>query len=72
MSVVISPEQLVARAKRMRDEIDDIFRTVEHWNTSVRKPHEERIDPDPDRQLEKALAQCNSIISEFETKESRS
>jgi hypothetical protein len=41
-------EQIVADARRQRDEIAQIFTDVASWNQNVRKADEAEIDPDPD------------------------
>ncbi len=44
-------EELVENVRAARQEIAQIFIDIEHWNTSVRKPHEALVDPDPDGDL---------------------
>ena len=39
--------EIIAEAQRIRSEIEQIFTDCAHWNDSVRKQHEELIDPDP-------------------------
>lgn len=55
--------RLIQRAIRKRDELKAYFATVEHWNTSVRKPNEEAIDPDPDGQMQRILTYYNELIA---------
>lgn len=43
--------QIVANARVLRAEIEQIFIDLSHWNDSVRKPGEEPVDPDPDGKL---------------------
>ncbi len=38
---------LMANARRMRAEIEQMFIDAAHWNRSVRKPDEDPVDPDP-------------------------
>lgn len=45
--------KFIERAQAQRDEIVQYFNDIEHWNNSVRKPHEKPIDPDPDGQIAK-------------------
>ena len=54
---------LVRRAEKVRREIMQIFRDAEHWNAAVRKPEEERIDPDPDGELRRALKSLHTFIA---------
>jgi len=46
---------LVRRARRMAKEIRQIFTDCDSWNRNVRKPHEAKIDPDPDGKLREML-----------------
>ena len=41
-------KELIARARRIRQEIKQIFIDAEHWNNFVRSPFELPIDPDSD------------------------
>lgn len=59
------PEQkanLIRRAKRQKAEILQIFRDAEYWNLCVRKPDQSRLDPDPDGEMCRWLAECESVI----------
>lgn len=47
-------QSLLARAQRIRAEINQIFLDAEHWNRL--HPHETPIDPDPDGGLRRTLA----------------
>ena len=51
------------RAENIRKEIKQIFLDAEHWNSSVRKPTEERIDVDPDGALKRGLQFLDSFIA---------
>ncbi len=44
-------KELIARARRIRQEIKQIFIDAEHWNNFVRSPFELPIDPDSDGEL---------------------
>jgi hypothetical protein len=48
--------------EKQRDEIAIYFNTVRHWNETVRRPYEERIDPDPDGTMMNFLAQMSFIL----------
>lgn len=54
--------KLIERAIRLRDDIQIDFNTVEYWNENVRKPHEERIDFDPDGLLKLLLEKLDAQI----------
>lgn len=47
-------QSLLARAQRIRKDINQIFLDAEHWNRL--HPDETPIDPDPDGELRQALA----------------
>jgi len=51
MKIVKTRTQIIREAKRIYEEIIQIFNDAEHWNTNVRKPDEQMIDPDPGRTL---------------------
>jgi len=53
-------DRFIDRAQRIRMEIEQIFRDVDHWNR-IRAPHEGPIDPDPDGSLARALEQANDV-----------
>lgn len=44
-------KEIIAKARRIRAEVEQIFDDSAHWNECVRKPDEERIDPDPDGKM---------------------
>jgi hypothetical protein len=50
----VTRQRLIAEAKRIAREIDQIFLDAEHWNAA--HPHEEPIDPDPDGVLRRIRA----------------
>lgn len=43
--------RIIAHARRLRSDIEQIFTDCEHWNTLVRAPNEAPLDPDPDGTL---------------------
>lgn len=55
--------EIVAEAKRIREEIADIFAVAEHWNTCVRKPDEDVIDPDPEGQLARMAKGLDAMLA---------
>lgn len=63
MSIEHTRESLVARAKYLKSEIEQIFLDAEHWNNAVRKPHEELIDPDPQGELKQLLNGLNVMLA---------
>lgn len=53
--------EIIAEARRQREEIAQYFRDVEHWNAHCRKEGEAEIEADPDgtmTRLAKALDAC--------------
>lgn len=57
-----SKDDLLAEARRINNEIRQMFIDVEHWNNAVRKADEQQIDPDPDGQLKVALSATNRML----------
>jgi hypothetical protein len=57
---VSTRESLINRARAARQEIEQIFLDVDHWNR-IRPAHEAPIDPDPDGALARALEQAVAI-----------
>lgn len=55
-------EGLIARARNLKAKIEQIFLDVEHWNTAVRKPDEDLIDPDPHGELKAILKGLNEML----------
>lgn len=55
--------EFVKRAKAQLKEIDLYFTTVQHWNDTIRKPTEERIEPDPDGDMEQARQYLKRFIT---------
>ena len=55
-------EEIISEWKRIRIEIQQIFNDAEYWNENVRKPHEERIDPDPDGSMAKRLKGIDALL----------
>lgn len=47
--------QIINESLRIRSEIEQIGDDTAHWNDNVRKPHEERIDSDPDGSMQKIV-----------------
>jgi hypothetical protein len=43
--------KLIQRVVELRSECRQIFIDAEYWNDNVRRPEEERIDPDPNGTL---------------------
>lgn len=54
--------QLVARMRKLRQDIDDIFSDAEHWNRI--HPNEEPIDPDPDGLMGKIAAALDTALAD--------
>ena len=50
---------LVSRSEGMASEIRSLFADVEHWNTL--NPDEMPIDPDPEGELTRLLADLNAV-----------
>ena len=63
---VLSPAEaratLVARTINHMAEVRQYFADIDHWNTSVRKPHEALIDPDPDGTLRAWLEKHEALV----------
>lgn len=55
--------EIVNEAKRIRSECLDIINTAEHWNGSVRKPHEKAINPDPDGFLRRTITNIDAMLA---------
>ncbi len=55
--------EIINEAKRIRQECLQIIWDAEHWNTSVRKAHEEPIDPDPDGQLRRTIDGIDAMLA---------
>jgi hypothetical protein len=50
-------QAIIENIRAKRDEVRQLFTDAAHWNEHVRKPHEPKIDPDPDgtmREIERA------------------
>ena len=60
---IITRAGLIARARRMKLEIELDLNTIAHWNAHVRRPDEDPIDPDPDGSYAMCLAYCNGILN---------
>lgn len=54
-------EQLVARMRKLRQDIAAIFDDAEHWNRL--HPDEEPIDPDPDGLLARIAAALDASLA---------
>lgn len=57
-----SKQDLLAEARRINNEIRQMFVDVEHWNNAAKKPDEPPIDPDPGGHLKIALRATNQIL----------
>lgn len=58
--------EIIADAVKLRSEIRQIFADAAHWNESVRKPHEERINPDPGGRLTRIAAALDKMLEREE------
>lgn len=54
--------RILMEGHRQRAEIDQMHRDVEHWNDSVRKPHEKAIPVDPDGQDARLAADLDEML----------
>jgi len=54
--------EIITEARRQKDEIVLYFNDVRHWNNSVRKPHEQPIEPDPDGEIAKIQRALDSFL----------
>lgn len=59
--------QMIARAERIIEEIDQLFIDVDYWNNYVRKPPEPPIDPDPDGELKRIRHKVQSDLNRLVT-----
>lgn len=59
---LMTREDIVKEATRIRDEIDQILIDQEHWNRCVRKPHEKVVDCDPDGEMKKYRQALTEMI----------
>lgn len=51
LGAVARRAELVEKVLSARQEIEQIFIDVAHWNDTVRKPNEAPVDPDPNGDL---------------------
>lgn len=58
--------EIVEHCRAARQQIAQIFIDMEHWNEHVRRPEDERIDPDPDGDL-RAIADFYDRILKNDT-----
>jgi antitoxin component HigA of HigAB toxin-antitoxin module len=58
----LTRKQIVANARRQLEEIKELLADTEHWNTHVRQPHEEPIDPDPDGAVSRIRSGLESLL----------
>lgn len=56
-------ESFFVRARRIKAEVEQIFRDAAYWNQYVRAPDQEPIDPDPDGALLSLIAYCDGILN---------
>ena len=56
-------ERIIARVRRLRDDIQIDLNTVEHWNQHVRTPHEAPLDPDPGGDMRRLLAAIDEMLA---------
>lgn len=54
--------RLIARAVRLRAEIQQTFTDAASWNDNVRKPDEEPINPDPFGEMRRLLAAIDTML----------
>lgn len=54
--------RIVENMREARQEIAQIFIDVEHWNTHVRKPHENLIEADPHGDLKRVADFYDRIL----------
>jgi hypothetical protein len=54
---------LIARIRKHRDEIRQLFADVAYWNTHVRTQFEEPIDPDPGGVLARIAAAYDKTLA---------
>lgn len=62
LAAAIQRAVLVDKVREARQQIAQIFNDCEHWNTHVRKPDEQPIDPDPDGDLQCLAAFYDRIL----------
>ena len=58
---------LMANGRRMRADIEQIFRDVDHWNRT--HPDEDPIDPDPDGTLRQLADEIDALLLAEQTTE---
>ena len=56
-------DRILKKARAVRDDIEQQFLDIAHWNTHVRKPDEEPIDPDPDGVLRKLQDRLTRMLA---------
>lgn len=49
-------QKIINDVRKQLAEVNQLFTDTEYWNENVRKPHEKRIDPDPDGEMAKIKA----------------
>lgn len=64
----LSRFETVAEAKRLHDEIIQIFFDQQYWNQNVRKPDEEPINVDADGKLAGMLKALEHFLRKEENK----
>ena len=56
--------RIIARAKRLKAEIEQIFTDAAWWNDNGRHPHEDQIDPDPDGLLRRLVDGIDRMLAD--------
>lgn len=62
LGAVEGRKRLIEKMLAARQDIAQMFIDAEHWNTQVRKPDEEPIDPDPDGLLREIAAHYDRLL----------
>lgn len=60
--VMKTRHQIIKKAKLLRKEITDQFITIFHWNETVRKPDEEKIDTDPGWEMSRIMQGIDMML----------
>jgi hypothetical protein len=55
-------KEIIDEAVRIRTEINQISVDADHWNHSVRKPHEDKINPDPNGEMAELAVAIDKML----------
>lgn len=61
---LLTKAQLLRNAKSLRDDIEQYFRDGDSWNDN--HPHDDRIDIDPGRVMQRTLESLHKQIAQME------